>query len=72
MDLDKTLKGNYISMNNYILNLLNIKDKNIYICEKIDEKIIKGKNKKTKIKIRKSLISGKRNNRRCRHNKFIK
>ena len=33
-------------MNNYILNLLNIKDKNIYICEKVEEKIIKGVNNK--------------------------
>ena len=33
-------------MNNYILNLLNIKDKNIYIKEKIEEKIIRGKNNK--------------------------
>lgn len=42
-----TLKGNYISMNNYILDLLNIKDKNIKIEERSD---IKTKNKKkTKI-----------------------
>ena len=33
-------------MNNYILNLLNIKDKNIYIKEKIEEKLIRGKNNK--------------------------
>ena len=46
MDLDKTLKGNYISMNNYILNLLNIKDKNIKILQNIDEKVIKGVNYK--------------------------
>ena len=36
-----------MSMNNYILNLLNIKDKNIFISQKIDEKLIK--NKKYKI-----------------------
>ena len=41
------MKGNYISMNNYILDLLNIKDKNIKIEERID---IKTKNK-TKIKV---------------------
>ena len=44
--INKTLKGNYISMNNYILNLLNIKDPNIYICQKIEEKVIKGVNNK--------------------------
>ena len=33
-------------MNNYILNLLNIKDNNIYIYEKIEEKVIKGVNNK--------------------------
>ena len=33
-------------MNNYILNLLNIKDDNIHILEKIEEKVIKGKNNK--------------------------
>ena len=33
-------------MNNYILNLLNIKDENVYICEKVDEKVIKGVNNK--------------------------
>ena len=33
-------------MNNYILNLLNIKDENIYILEKFEEKVIKGKNNK--------------------------
>jgi len=33
-------------MNNYILNLLNIKDENIYLLEKIEEKVIKGKNNK--------------------------
>ena len=46
--MTKTLKGNkLISTNNYILNLLNIKDKNIYIFthnEKI--KNFKGKNYK--------------------------
>ena len=36
-----------MSMNNYILNLLNIKDKNIFISPKIEEKLIK--NKKYKI-----------------------
>lgn len=36
-----------MSMNNYILNLLNIKDKNIFISQKIDERLIK--NKKYKI-----------------------
>ncbi len=35
-----------MSTNNYILNLLNIKDENIKIFEKIEEKIIKGKNYK--------------------------
>ena len=35
-----------MSTNNYILNLLNIKDNNIHIYEKIDEKIIKGTNYK--------------------------
>ena len=35
-----------MSNNDYILNLLNIKDKNIKIIEKIEEKIIKGKNYK--------------------------
>ena len=35
-----------MSTNNYILNLLNIKDNNIHICEKIDEKVIKGINYK--------------------------
>ena len=40
---NKTLKGfDFMSTNNYILNLLNIKDNNIHIYEKIDEKIIKG------------------------------
>ena len=33
-------------MNNYILNLLNIKDENIYLLEKIEEKVIRGKNNK--------------------------
>lgn len=36
-----------MSMNNYILNLLNIKDKNIYILPNIEERLIK--NKKYKI-----------------------
>ena len=36
-----------MSMNNYILNLLNIKDKNIYILPNIEEKLIK--NKKYKV-----------------------
>ena len=35
-----------MSTNNYILNLLNIKDNNIHIYEKIDEKVIKGTNYK--------------------------
>ena len=36
-----------MSINNYILNLLNIKDKNIYILhDKLENKIIKGKNYK--------------------------
>lgn len=35
-----------MSTNNYILNLLNIKDKNIYIKENIENKMIKGKNYK--------------------------
>ena len=43
----KTLKGfDLMSTNNYILNLLNIKDNNIHIYEKIDEKVIKGTNYK--------------------------
>ena len=33
-------------MNNYILNLLNIKDENIFIIPKMEEKIIKNKNYK--------------------------
>ena len=34
-----------MSTNNYILNLLNIKDKNIHILtDKLSNKIIKGKN----------------------------
>lgn len=36
-----------MSINNYILNLLNIKDKNIYIVKEIKEEMIK--NKKYKI-----------------------
>lgn len=32
-----------MSTNNYILNLLNIKDENIHIVTKNEEKIIKGK-----------------------------
>lgn len=35
-----------MSTNNYILNLLNIKDKNIHIITKCNEKLIKGKNYK--------------------------
>lgn len=35
-----------MSTNNYILNLLNIKDKNIFIKQEIKEKVIKGKNYK--------------------------
>ena len=36
-----------MSTNNYILNLLNIKDNNIYILsDKLESKIIKGKNYK--------------------------
>lgn len=35
-----------MSTNNYILNLLNIKDKNIFIKQKINEILIKGKNYK--------------------------
>ena len=35
-----------MSTNNYILNLLNIKDNNIYISQKIEEKVIKGINYK--------------------------
>lgn len=36
-----------MSINNYILNLLNIKDKNIYILhDKLENKVIKGKNYK--------------------------
>ena len=35
-----------MSTNNYILNLLNIKDNNIHIYEKIDTKVIKGTNYK--------------------------
>ena len=36
-----------MSMNNYILNLLNIEDRNIFILPNIEERIIK--NKKYKI-----------------------
>ena len=36
-----------MSINNYILNLLNIKDENIYIVKEIKEEMIK--NKKYKI-----------------------
>ena len=35
-----------MSTNNYILNLLNIKDENIYIKQEIQNKVIKGKNYK--------------------------
>lgn len=35
-----------MSINNYILNLLNIEDKNIFILPNIQEKIIKNKNYK--------------------------
>ena len=35
-----------MSTNNYILNLLNIKDNNIHILEKVEEKVIKGTNYK--------------------------
>ena len=35
-----------MSTNNYILDLLNIKDNNIFISEKIEEKVIKGDNYK--------------------------
>ena len=35
-----------MSNNDYILNLLNIKDKNIKILNNIEEKVIKGKNHK--------------------------
>ena len=41
------MKGfDLMSTNNYILNLLNIKDNNIHIYEKIDTKVIKGTNYK--------------------------
>ena len=40
------MKGNYISTNNYILNLLNIKDENVTILPNVEEKVIKGKNNK--------------------------
>ena len=33
-----------MSTNNYILNLLNIKDENIFIKQEIQNKVIKGKN----------------------------
>ena len=32
-----------MSMNNYILNLLNIEDKNIFILPNIEERVIKNK-----------------------------
>lgn len=35
-----------MSTNNYILNLLNIKDENIHIITNYEEKVIKGKNYK--------------------------
>ncbi len=35
-----------MSINNYILNLLNIKDENIHIITECNEKTIKGKNYK--------------------------
>ena len=35
-----------MSTNNYILNLLNIKDENIFIKQEIQNKIIKGRNYK--------------------------
>ena len=35
-----------MSINNYILNLLNIKDENIHIITNCEEKVIKGKNYK--------------------------
>ena len=35
-----------MSTNNYILNLLNIKDENIYIKQELQNKVIKGKNYK--------------------------
>ena len=35
-----------MSNNDYILNLLNIKDKNIFILNSIEEKMIKNKNHK--------------------------
>ena len=35
-----------MSTNDYILNLLNIKDKNIFILNNIEEKVIKNKNYK--------------------------
>ena len=46
--LKKTLKGcDYMSNNDYILNLLNIEDKNIFILNNnIENKLIKGKNTK--------------------------
>lgn len=44
---NKTLKGcDYMSNNDYILNLLNIKDSNIFILNTIQEKMIKNKNYK--------------------------
>lgn len=33
-----------MSMNNYILNLLNIEDKNFFILLNIEERVIKNKN----------------------------
>ena len=35
-----------MSTNNYILNLLNIKDENIFIKQKIENKTLKGRNYK--------------------------
>ena len=35
-----------MSTNNYILNLLNIKDENIFIKQEIQNKVIKGRNYK--------------------------
>lgn len=43
----QTLKGcDYISNNDYILNLINIKDPNIFILNNIKEKVIKNRNYK--------------------------
>ena len=45
--MSKTLKGcDHMSTNNYILNLLNIKDENITIFEKVEERKIKNVNYK--------------------------